>query len=163
MIVKMTKRKVLEFCQQMENFFSDIRDTKFAYMLQKNIRLAKQMENELAKIVEASPEMKKFEEERLALCHRFAQKDDDLKPMTKDGHYVFRDNKTAFDKEYQKLRFANGTTIAAHEKKQKEIQAFLDEETEIEFLGIKQENLPGNLSIQQLEIIDSIIIPTQEA
>lgn len=159
MLIKTSRRKVLELCNQMANFFSDIRDTKFAYALQKNIRLAKPIEEELLKISKPSDKYKEFESERLALCERFSQKDADLKPITKDNHFVMGDNKAAFDKEYQKLKFANGTTIKDQETKQKEVQRLLDEEIEIEFLGIKQEALPGNLSVQQLEILDPIIIP----
>jgi len=157
-MIKKTRQEIIEFGRNLINFFSDVRNTKFSHFLQRNIKVTQNVEAELVKISVVSKEFMTFENERIALCERFSQKDENLKPVIKDGQYVFGDRKAAFDKEFAKLKFANQTVISIQQAKQKEVQELLKEEIEVGFLSIEADALPGNLSIQQLEILDPLII-----
>lgn len=159
MLIKMTRKKVFEFCSNLANQFADIRDTKFAYALQRNIRFMKPLEKELNEILSPSDKIKEYENKRVELCVRFSQKDKELNPIIIQGQYnIEKSVKPAFDKELEKLRFCYQTALAEHKVKQDKIQVLLDEEIELDFLGIKQESLPNNLSIVQLEILEPLII-----
>jgi hypothetical protein len=159
MILHITRQKAMELCGALAGAFTEVKNTKFAYALQKNIRKIKPIEDELNKILSPSDEIKEFERLRVEICTTFAQKDADLKPIVKNGHYeVSPDRKEAFEKEIETLKLAHGTAIKEHKWKQEKVQKLMEEEIDFEVMGIKNSNLPGDLTLQQLDILEPLII-----
>lgn len=157
MVIKMTREKIIELCVGLANSFANIRNTKFAYALQKNVKIAKKVEKELEEYYKPSDAIKEYDKKRGDLCIRFSKKDSDLKPIIKDQHYVI-DNQKIFDKELTKLQFGYSTALKEDTRQRDVVKKMLSEEVEIEFLGIKQNSLPEDLTIMQLDLLEPIII-----
>lgn len=83
----MTNEELLTLSQGIKNI-SELKGQKFGYIIARNVKLL-------------SPELKKFDDARIALAESYSKKLDN-KPVMKDNQYDI-ENKEGFDQEYKKL------------------------------------------------------------
>lgn len=85
--MKMTLNEVLVNYRNLISLAGKKLPVRLSYAVSKNLRL---LENE----------MKLIEKSRTELAEQHAEKDEEGKPVTKDGNYVFGENKEKFLEEY---------------------------------------------------------------
>ena len=134
----------------------DCKGLKFAYALQKNIRLIKQEMNRLFDIMKPSEEFNEYDKEREKLAEKFAKKDKDGKPVIKDDKYVIPKRKQ-FDKELEELQEKYAKPFKEQEEKNALFNEKLEEECTIKFHKISEKDLPENMSARELDIVSSFM------
>lgn len=156
--IKINKRKMIEIYGMLESL-KDIKNTRFAYSVMRNIAAMK-TEFEIIKTL-AKPNEKyiEFDKERIALCEKFAKKDETGKPVfTDDKMRYVMESQDEFNKELGLLTEKHKDIIEEYKNKSNELNTMLDnDEVEIKIYKIKNEYLPDSLNARQLEILAQII------
>jgi hypothetical protein len=79
--------------------------TKFNYALAKNKRQIQEHLETLGEVQKADPLWVEYNNKRIALCEKYADKDKNEKPiLDKNGNYVGLNGKPAFEKEIETIR-----------------------------------------------------------
>ena len=134
---------------------------KGAYGIAKNKRI---VETEVKSIEEAQknqqlPEgIEEYEQKRLGLCEKFCDKDEEGKPVVNGNTFVIVKERPAFDTELLKLQEEFKEPLSTRQKQDLEFQDFLKEEVNVDFHQIKIDDLPNNVTGQQVEVLGDIII-----
>src|SRR3990167_10828895 len=98
----MTKQEATNLYRNL-NRLGDLKGVKFAYAVSKNINLIKTEIDLLEKAIAPSEEYKKVDELRVAICEKYAKKDENGKVIIKDNAYDIEDTE-AFEAELKKLK-----------------------------------------------------------
>lgn len=129
---------------------------RFAYWVSKN----KKRILEEIKTIESSNEptewYKEFDKERVELCKKFANKDENWEAKIVGKSYDIFDTDT-FNEELEKLREKYKSDLEEMEKKNKEYEELLKEESTIDFFEIKNEIIPEIVTAKQLDPIMAVI------
>jgi predicted RNA-binding protein len=116
----------------------------FAYAVFKNKQLIDNKLSEVDFIKNVSPQIVEYEEKRVQLCEEFAKKDSNGKSIIENDLYVI-DNKEMFKIKMDDLLNEYKPFV---EERQKQIEIFnnkMNEESKIEFVKIKKEQIPPQL------------------
>lgn len=134
----------------------DAKGLKFAYALQKNIRLMKQEIKHIFELIQPSEDYKLYDKEREELAKKYAEKDEKGEPVVENEQYKIK-GKKKFDKELKELQEKYGKVYKDQEEKEVIFQARLEQECTIPFHKIEEKNLPSDLSARQLDIISDFM------
>ncbi|MBD3260093.1 MAG: hypothetical protein GF334_00145 [Candidatus Altiarchaeales archaeon] len=116
---------------------------RFAYGIAKNSRRIK---DEVESIQEAMKPVSEYEQKRIDLCKKYADKDDEGNPILKDNVYQgLRDNEE-FRKEIDALS-------DEYEKSIEGVNTILSEETAIDFYEIPLDDFPEQISVGEMEVL----------
>jgi hypothetical protein len=151
----MKKRNLYELMESI-NKVSDLKGVKFAYTLIKN---KKKIENEikiLEEIIKPSEKFTLYETERIKLCELYCDKDNNGNPIIENNRYKILDI-DKFNDELTNLKNNNKNTIDDRDKQIAEYNNLLMEDVDIEFDMIKFEDLPIDITSDQLESISFMI------
>ena len=147
--------------KQTENLAGDSSNgAKYAYAIAKNVS---KIESELKFMDKArakSEKMEEFSKKRTEMLEKHANKDENGKPMKKNGmmpgvveYDVFDKSgeiKKAFVTADSKLREQYKDAIEKYEKQMDDYEKMLDEEVEFEFHAIKPEYVPNTVTPAQM-------------
>jgi len=159
--MKFTRENLVQIWGVLNGLTAEKTTAKGAYGIAKNKRI---VDSEVKSIEEAQKNQKlpdgieEFESKRIELCKKMADKDEEGNPMVANNSFVLVQNKQKFDKKLEKLRKDYDEPISLREKQDKEFQDFLKEEVEIDFHTINVNDLPDNVTAQQIGILDEIIV-----
>ena len=138
----------------------NIKNTKFAYAITKNTRLI-DAELEIMKEIAQSgvPEkLQEFESKRKELIEKYAEKNEDGTFKTVNGNYdVQGDNLVAFQTDYDALTKEYADTLAENEANNAKVDGMLKEEIDLALIKVKVDNLPDDLSAEELDALEPII------
>ena len=138
----------------------NIKNTKFAYAITKNTRLI-DAELEIMKEIAQSgvPEkLQEFESKRIGLIEKYAEKNEDGTFKTINGNYdVQGDNLVAFQTDYDTLTKEYADTLAENEANNAKVDGMLKEEIDLALIKVKVDNLPNDLSAEELDALEPII------
>lgn len=126
------------------NSVSHYEGIDFAYAVFKNKQLIDNKLSEVDFIKNVSPQIVEYEEKRVQLCEEFAKKDSNGKSIIENDLYVI-DNKEMFKVKMDDLLNEYRPFV---EERQKQIEIFnnkMNEESKIEFVKIKKEQIPPQL------------------
>jgi hypothetical protein len=126
------------------NSVSHYEGIDFAYAVFKNKQLIDNKLSEVDFIKNVSPQIVEYEEKRVQLCEEFAKKDSNGKSIIENDLYVI-DNKEMFKIKMDDLLNEYKPFV---EERQKQIEIFnnkMNEESKIEFVKIKKEQIPPQL------------------
>jgi predicted RNA-binding protein len=126
------------------NSVSHYEGIDFAYAVFKNKQLIDNKLSEVDFIKNVSPQIVEYEEKRVQLCEEFAKKDSNGKSIIENDLYVI-DNKEMFKVKMDDLLNEYKPFV---EERQKQIEIFnnkMNEESKIEFVKIKKEQIPPQL------------------
>ena len=129
---------------------------KFAYAVAKNKRLVQAEVEDLKSGLKPSKEYEKFEEDRIALCVKHSEENAEGKPIFIDNHYRIKDQK-AFDKAFKSLKKKYEKAIDMREESFDNYNKILKEETKLELHLIDYENIPDDITPDQIGNIFEII------
>jgi hypothetical protein len=99
-----------------------------------------------------SDRVKEFEKRRLELCESHSEKDDKGNPKIAGKEYKIVDRKK-FDEEYRKLEEQYQDAVKEIQESDTKFKAFLDEEVDIDFHVISFNDLPLNMTEQEIQIV----------
>lgn len=156
------KNKQLSILLQGALACQDAKGLKFAYALQKNIRLMKQEIKRIFDLMMPSEEYAEYDREREQLAHKHAKKDKKGKVVIKDEKYVIADQKK-FEKELKALQKKYEKPFAEQAAKEATFNDMLDQECTIKFHKIEEKSLPDNISTRQLDIISSFMFDAPDS
>lgn len=158
----MIKRDVLRFYAGL-GALADLggSNTSFAYACAKTRRMIQPEVDALQDVAEPSQAFVQYNEARLELCRKHNLVADDGEPVIKkdlDGtsRFVMRDQRK-FDKALEKLRNEHKPALDAQDKKDKEVEALLDEEAEVSLHLVSLDDVPAGITPGQLENIFEMI------
>ena len=150
------KNKFLESLIRGIDVAGTVDDIKFRYALAKNRKKLMDEIVLLTEVIKPLPEFVEYDNKRVALAIKLADKDKDGKPKQENGSYVFTDQ-TKFDKGFKELKAENKKVLDVREKQIEEFTDLLEQESSFEPYQIKEESLPKGLSPAQISgIIDLI-------
>jgi len=152
----MTKKEFLILFENL-NTLSSLRGANFAYCIAKNI---KKMEPEVEAIVSAitpSERYKEYDKERIKLLKEKAKKDEEGNPVTKKENgiecFVLEGDRKELDDLIEKYNDA----IEERKKQVEEYLKMLESNIEFDFHKIKVEEIPTDISVEEMLKIKDII------
>lgn len=136
---------------------------KFSYAVAKNLRAITQIVSTLRETIKPSEKYQDYEEKRVELCRKHAQKDEKGNPMSmvigKTSQFIIEDQ-DAFETDLKKLQNSPEykKEVDGYKKKLDEFNKAMDLESEpVELHMIEQSDVPENITPGQLEGIFDII------
>ena len=138
------------------NSLGSLKGVKFAYAVSRNINKLKSEAESLQKAISPMPLFVEFEKERIELAKSHAKKDESGKPQAKEGSFVLEDP-VKFEAEFDKLKKKHKEAISEREKQEDDFKLLLEEEVEIELYKVKLDDVPEEITAQQLHFVSEII------
>jgi hypothetical protein len=134
----------------------DLTGVKFAYAIVKNKRIVEDEIKLLSESLKASDKFTEFDKKRVEIVKEHADKDEKGEAKIEGNQYVVSDTK-AMEAAIDPLKEEYKDTIEAREAQIKEFNEMLEKEINIELYKIKQDDLPKDISVAQLESIRWIV------
>lgn len=153
---KMTNKKVFELY---DAFFTlkGLKGVQLNYAIARNTDYLKSEVEAMKKTLEASDGFKKYDEARIALAKKHAQKDEKGNPVIIGNEFQLED-KEVFDKEFAALKEEHKKEIEERQTQLKDFEKLLEEESSIEFHKIPVSTLPEDITTEQMVALLPIII-----
>ena len=155
--MKLKRVEVLQLFDGL-NTLQNLKGAKFAYMCAKNKEILRGEVTATRAAYMPSDKMKEYEGKRIALCEKYADKDDNEKAVIINGSYSLVMNKAVFDKELKKLTKDYKETIDENDGKIAEYKKFLEEEIEPDLVSIDLEDVPKEITGRQMDVIIKLVI-----
>ena len=156
------KREKLFKLNNLLKALKNVKSTKFAYIVVRNTKIIDD-EVEVVKGLVKLPDDHKsneFETKRIELVKKWAKKDEKGELIVISGHYdISEESLEGFNKDFNELTVEYTDALAEVEATNDKLRELLDEEIEIEIKTIKEENLPDNLSAEELDVLEVIVSP----
>ena len=131
---------------------------RFQYAVAKNIRSFEQRVKEVRMAGAPNNELAEFENSRIELCEKYAQKDGNGRPRSVKGQFIIEPEKLEeFNNELATLRSCHKPELDRLEARQKAVEAQLDDECGIEYYPIKLSSFPLGAKSSDVEILIDII------
>jgi hypothetical protein len=134
----------------------DLTGVKFAYAIVKNKRIVEDEIKLLSESLKASDKFTEFDKKRVEIVKEHADKDEKGEAKIEGNQYVVSDTK-AMEAAIDPLKEEYKDAIEAREAQIKEFSEMLEKEINIELYKIKQDDLPKDISVAQLESIRWIV------
>lgn len=150
------KRRDLFPLEQMLSQLAESAKTKFSFAIHKNMKLIKAETDSVREINKPVDGMRNFDIDRLALCEEMADKMEDGKAKIENNAYVIADM-AAFEAKLLIVKEKHAEAIKQQQAKEAALQVILDEEVEINLHKILVDDLPDNLTVAQINVLESII------
>lgn len=143
------------------NQLGNLQGVKFSYAISKNLNLLKPEIEAIEKTLELPEKFKEFDQARVALAERYAEKDEKgeaKKEKSENGseQFVMEDTKK-FDKEFEVLKKEYKEVIELREKQIEEYTKLLTEESEVILHKVKLDDVPSEITTKQMAGIYEII------
>lgn len=129
---------------------ADNKGVKFAYAVAKNLVEIKKKVKELQDIKKPTKEYKKFDEKRIKLAEKFADKGQDGKPLIANRNYVIIGKKKEWDKAFKEFSKENKKVLDAYKKQLNDYNKALEKEFEVDIYKINKEDLSEDTTANQL-------------
>lgn len=162
--MKMKRENVINVFGIMNVLSEEKTTAKGAYGIAKNKKIAEaevKAIQEAQQKVEMPEKFNEFDKKRIELCEEVADKDEDGKPIKINNGQQFSISEERQDEFSEKLKALREEYKEAIEQKDKIEQDFIDllsEEIEVEFHKVMIDDLPNNITANQIEALDEIII-----
>lgn len=150
------KKKDLQKLKEGIEAVAALKNAKFSYVLFKNKKLIENEIEVLKEIDKPIEDFQKFEYDRVVLCEKYCERKEDGQSLLVDNTYKIKDIEN-FNKEIVELRNKNLTAIEAEQKRLQDFNQLLEEDLNIEFFKIKSDDLPNDISLEQLSGIENFL------
>lgn len=126
-------------------------NTYLQYFIIKNTKKIKE-ELDIAKDLLKDEEYDNYTKKRIELCEKYSDRDENNKPKLNNNSYVIsEENTNKFNSEISTLQNEYQLIIEGFIKKENEV---LEEDIKIDFYKIKLDNLPKDLSNNDLAVLE---------
>lgn len=162
----MLKEDLILFNQGL-NSVAHLSGVKFAYAVSRNLSILKPELESLEKAAKPTDEYMKFEDERIKLVEKFAEKDEKGKakqvPMVsnpRQTEYVIdKDKQEELDKEFGELKEKHKEAVEGREKQIKEYNELLKSEApKLEFHKVSIDQVPAQINVTQMHSIREYMV-----
>jgi len=150
------KRKDLYVYMESIEKVSSLKGVKFAYTLIKNKKKIEEEIKILEEVVKPSEGFTEYEKQRINLCEINCEKNKEGNPIIENNRYKII-NVEKFDSELNELKEKNKEFIKEREKQINEYNNMLNDDIEIDFSKVGFEDLPTDISTEQLESIEFMV------
>lgn len=140
----MKRKELIEIFYNLSSI-KDIEGVKLGYAIAKNIDRIKGEVDLVQKAINPSEEFQEYETKRVDLATKYAEKDENGKPITQNNAFVISDRST-FAKKFSALRAEYASVIEEQDKKLVEYEELLEEEVEHELHKVKMEDIPETMA-----------------
>lgn len=152
----MKKRELFGLLNGLEAV-KNLKGVKFAYAVAKNKNLVKREVKLFSESNKPNEKFLEFDKKRVELCQEYCEKNENGEPVIKNNTFIGLEKNDAFNKVIEELREEYKEAIDEREKQSKEYNKMLDEEIELDFHKVLLENVPSDITGQQLELILPIV------
>lgn len=141
----------------------DLKGAKFSYALIKNTEILQKETKDILAIVTPNEAYQAYDKARVTLCESFAKKDDKgniiRKNMRENGQfdYDIDVNDVAFKMAVEQLKEEHKDAIKEQDEKIAEYNKFLDEESTVSFHKISISDVPNDISVELMSVIEPFI------
>lgn len=151
----MKNRNLYEYLEAL-NAVSELKGVKFAFTVIKNKKKLEEELKNLEEAIKASEEFTTYENQRIQLCNSHSELDDQGNPVIEDNRFKIIDT-VKFDEELNTLKEDYLQVISEREIQINEYNILLNEDCELTLTKLNFEDLPTDITTQQLEVIDFMI------
>lgn len=154
------KRKDFGLAMNALDSVSELKGVKFAYVVLKNRRkLEAQIEDDKSifeEILKPSDGFKEYETKRIALCESSSEKDEEGKAITEGDRYKILDM-AKFNEDLSKLTEEYKESVDDRKRQIDEYNSLMEEDIEIEFQKLGFNDLPNELTENQLRSLEFML------
>lgn len=151
----MIKRNLNELLTNLSEL-NNLTGAKFSYVILKNKMLIEAEVKLLNEVNKQSNEYQRFEYDRIVLCEKYSEKDENGKSILFNNYYKIVD-KENFDIEMKDLTEKYQQDIINENIRKESFEILLNEKTEINFLKVKIDDVPENITFKQLDVIKDFL------
>lgn len=153
----MTKREAYELLKLLVSYYELKMPARFAMFIVQNKHIIEKNLEKLLETVKPSKRFMLYEQARIALLKKYADKDKEGKPLIQDKVFVIRGGKDKFEVEFGELQKNYGDILEEVKTKNKITEAILDEEADITLKRINLEDIPDRLlSPREIELFSKL-------
>lgn len=128
------------------------RGARFTYAITKTKQQLRPIVYELHKMQAPSRELVEYDQKRVELCNKHAEKDKEGNPLTTGNNYVLANNEE-FTKEFAVLQEEYKDHLLNHEKKLVEFRKILDIEVDVDIHRVFVNDCPADITTEEMESI----------
>ena len=129
---------------------ADNKGQKFAYAVAKNLTEVNKKVKELASIKEKTKDYQKFDEKRVKLAEKYADKGANGKALIANSNYVITTKRKEWDKAFKEFSKENKKVLDAYKQQLKNYNKALEKEYEVDVYKINKEDLSEDITANQL-------------
>lgn len=152
----MKKRELYDLLAGLESV-KGLKGVKFAYARAKNKKLVLDEIQLFEESIKPSDKFLEYNKKRIELCEKYCQKDKENNPIIKNNKYCGLERNNEFEKEIELLNEESKEVINEKKGLEEEYNKMLMEEIELNFHKILLDDVPIDITGQQLELIMPII------
>lgn len=161
--MKFTKRELVELNNNL-HAVGNLIGPRFVYVVARNISYIKDEIASLQKSVKADDAFIAYDKERVAIATKYSAKDEKTgqpqKYLENGAERFAIIDQAGFDKEIDALKEKYKEALENRRKQEETLESMLDEEIELILLELHKEDLPENITAQQLSGIISLLVDT---
>lgn len=162
----MKNYEVIELAETLSAYVNQLKvlkGAKFGYSLLKNIDLIAKEAKTIQEVQKIEEGFKTFEEKRIELCEKFAEKDETgqvkKNHKTKTSYeYVLDKTNPEFIDGFSKLQEEFKEAIQLQNANFKEYELFLNDENTIELIKFSFDIVPEDISLELLSVIKAFLL-----
>ena len=151
----MKRRDLYSYMEALSNV-TELKGVKFAYTIIKNKKKIEEEIKILEEVVKASENFSIYEQERIRLCEIHSEKEENGRPVIIENKYKILDTEK-FDLELNVLKEKYMSDILERERQINDYNRMLDENIEMNITKIEYNDIPSEITTNQLESIDFMI------
>ena len=152
----MKKRELFSLMSGFE-MVKGLRGIKFAYARLKNKKLISDEIKVFEDLLKPSDGFLEYDKKRIELCVKYSKKDEKGKSIIENNSYAGLTDNKEFEKELGQLKEEYKEVMDERLKLLEEYNKMLEEEIELNFHKILLEDIPTDITGQQLELLMPII------
>lgn len=133
--------------------FSEKKGTSFAYAITKTRSNIEGRIDELMKLQVPSRKYVEYDGKRVALCAKYADKNEDGSAKQERNNYIVIENKVIFDEEMGKLNEEYKEARVEFEQRAMEFSKILQEDVTVKIHQIRIEDFPGDMTSTEMEVL----------
>jgi seryl-tRNA synthetase len=151
----MTNNDIFSLSQALESV-GNLTGVHFSYCVARNKNRVRMEIDAMKETIKRSEKYEEYDRKRIEIAKKFSKKDETGKEVIENNSFVLEDEKS-FEKEFKALKEEYKDTVAEQEKKEKDFNDFLKEESKLELYKIPFEDVPMNITSSQMSGIFAII------
>jgi len=156
MQVTITRAELLELWHGLP-VLADLKGFKLGYAVARTKAKLRPVIGGFDKALKPDAAFQAFEEKRMKLCRKYAQKDPRGNFMSSSDSFVFGENQEAFDGEMAPLTAEFTEAIEARKRQIEDYNASLLESISVEVYQITEADVPDDVSVRQVEVLIRLI------
>lgn len=149
----MKNKDLLDLFSALESVNSDTCSAKFKYGIARNKKIIENQIKILQDLIKPSDEYIQVENERLSICHKYCERDENNNPRMVNGMFIMKEEtRKESDTEISEFMAKNKDVFDAAIKKSQEINAILEEEIDITLHNIPIDAVPDTIKQSEMDV-----------